>query len=92
VKKLPGGFRFNHYLIDDDEPLLFHTGPGKLLPPVREAIRRVIPAEQLSHIGLSHFEADECGSLNEFLAVSFHCRAALRQDRRARLGQRCRRP
>ena len=70
VKKLPGGFSFNQYLIDDDEPLLFHTGPRKLFPLVREAIGRVMPVERLRHIGFSHFEADECGSLNEFLAVA----------------------
>ena len=70
VQKLPGGFSFNQYLIDDDEPLLFHTGPRKLFPLVREAIGRVMPVERLRHIGFSHFEADECGSLNEFLAVA----------------------
>ena len=70
MQKLPGGFSFNQYLIDDDEPLLFHTGPRKLFPLVREAIGRVMPVERLRHIGFSHFEADECGSLNEFLAVA----------------------
>jgi flavorubredoxin len=87
VKKLPGGFSFNQYLIDDDEPLLLHTGPRKFFPLVREAISEVMPVERLRHIAFSHFEADECGSLNEFLAVA----PALRQDRGARLGQRHRR-
>lgn len=70
--KLPDGgqFNFNQYLIDDEDPLLFHTGPRKLFPLVREAIARVVPVESLRHVGLSHFEADECGSLNEFLAVA----------------------
>ncbi len=67
---LPGGFTFNQYLIVDDEPMLFHTGPRKMFPLVREAIETVIPAAKLSYVGLSHFEADECGSLNEFLAVA----------------------
>ncbi|MFL5267816.1 MAG: MBL fold metallo-hydrolase [Stellaceae bacterium] len=70
VTNLPGGFSFNQYLIDDDEPLLFHTGPRKLFPFVREAVGQVLPVERLRHIAFSHFEADECGSLNEFLAAA----------------------
>lgn len=67
---LPGGFSFNQYLVVDDEPLLFHSGPRKLFPMVREAIESVIPASSLRYLGLSHFEADECGSLNDFLAIA----------------------
>jgi hypothetical protein len=70
VKNLLGGFSFNQYLIEDDEPLLFHTGPRRLFALVREAISQVMPTERLRYIGFSHFEADECGSLNEFLAVA----------------------
>jgi flavorubredoxin len=70
VTKLPGGFSFNQYLIEDDEPLPFHTGPRKLFPFVRDAIGRVVPIERLRYIAFSHFEADECGSLNEFLAAA----------------------
>ena len=70
VTVLPGGFTFNQYLIVDEEPLLFHTGPRRLFPLVREAVEAVLPAERLRHVGLSHFEADECGALNEFLAVA----------------------
>ena len=62
----PGGFSFNQYLIVDDEPLLFHTGPRKMFPLVREAVLSVMPVEQLRHVALSHVEADECGSLNEW--------------------------
>jgi flavorubredoxin len=65
-----GGFTFNQYLIADDEPLLFHTGPRKLFPLVREAVARVLPVENLRYIAFSHVEADECGSLNEWLAVA----------------------
>jgi flavorubredoxin len=70
--KLPGGeqFNFNQYLIDDDDSLLFHTGPRKLFPLVRDAIARVTTVEKLRYVALSHFEADECGSLNDFLAVA----------------------
>ena len=65
-----GGFSFNQYLIVDDEPLLFHTGPRKMFPLVREAVASVMPVERLRHIAFSHVEADECGSLNEWLAAA----------------------
>jgi flavorubredoxin len=67
-----GGFSFNQYLVRDDEPLLFHSGPRKLFPLVRAAVATVMPVERLRYVGLSHFEADECGALNEFLAVAPH--------------------
>ena len=66
----PGAFNFNQYLIVDEAPMLFHTGQRQLFPLVREAIDAVIAVEQLRYIGLSHFEADECGALNEFLGVA----------------------
>ena len=67
---VPGGFSFNQYLIVDDEPLLFHTGLRKLFPVVLEGVRSVMPAEQLRYAAFSHFEQDECGSLNEWLAAA----------------------
>lgn len=67
---VPGGFSFNQYLILDDEPLLFHTGPRKMFPLVSEAVRHVMPVERLRHVAFSHVEADECGSLNEWLAAA----------------------
>jgi flavorubredoxin len=69
---LPGGlaFSFNQYLLVDDEPLLFHTGPRQLFPLVQEAIASLMPVERLRHVGFSHVEADECGSLNQWLAVA----------------------
>src|SRR5689334_24423650 len=66
----PGSFSFNQYLIVDDAPMLFHTGQRQLFPLVSEAIRAVLPLERLKFIGLSHFEADECGALNSFLAAA----------------------
>ena len=66
----PGGFSFNQYLIVDDEPLLFHTGPRRMFPLVREAVASVMPVERLRYLAFSHVEADECGSLNEWLAVA----------------------
>src|SRR5262249_31045697 len=65
-----GGFSFNQYLVVDDEPLLFHTGPRKLFPLVREAVESVIPVRRLKYIAFSHVEADECGSLNEWLEAA----------------------
>ena len=65
-----GAFNFNQYLIADDEPLLFHTGPRRMFPLVSEAVARVVPLQQLRYLACSHFEADECGSLNEILAVA----------------------
>lgn len=70
VTIVPGGFSFNQYLVLDDQPLLFHTGPRKMFPLVCEAVKSVMPVDQLSFIALSHFEADECGSLNEWLAAA----------------------
>jgi len=65
-----GGFSFNQYLIVDDEPLLFHTGPRKMFPLVHEAVASILPPERLRYIAFSHVEADECGSLNEWLAAA----------------------
>ena len=65
-----GQFSFNQYLIMDDEPLLFHTGPRKMFPLVREAVATVLPVERLRYIALSHVEADECGSLNDWLRIA----------------------
>jgi flavorubredoxin len=70
--QIPGGpdFNFNQYLVADDDPLLFHTGPRRLFPLVAEAIGKVLPLERLRYVAFSHFEADECGSLNDFLAAA----------------------
>ncbi len=64
------GMSFNQFLIDAEEPLLFHTGMRALFPLVREAVARVRPAEELRWITFGHYEADECGSMNEWLAVA----------------------
>ena len=67
---IPGGFTFNQYLIVDDCPLLYHTGPRKMFPLVHKAINSVIPVASLRYVGFSHYEADECGSLNDFLELA----------------------
>lgn len=66
----PGGFTFNQFLLLADEPLLFHTGMRQLFPQVSEAAARVVPPERLRWISFGHFEADECGSMNEWLAAA----------------------
>ena len=55
---IPGGFTFNQYLVVDDSPLLYHTGPRKMFPLVREAITAILPVSALRYIGFSHYEAD----------------------------------
>jgi flavorubredoxin len=67
--------QFNHFLVVDDEPLLYHTGMRRMFPTVLEAVRRVIDPETLRWIGFSHFEVDECGSLNDWLRVAPHAQA-----------------
>jgi flavorubredoxin len=66
----PGGFTFNQFLVDADEPLLFHTGPRRMFPLVSQAIARIVPLERLRWITFGHVESDECGAMNEFLAAA----------------------
>ena len=66
----PGGFTFNQFLIDADDPLLFHTGPRRMFPLVSQAIARIIPLKRLRWITFGHVESDECGAMNEFLAAA----------------------
>src|SRR4030095_6955617 len=62
--------QFNQFLVKDDEPLLFHTGMKALFPLVRDAVAKLIDPSRVRWVGLSHFEADECGSLNEWLQTA----------------------
>jgi flavorubredoxin len=66
----PAGFTFNQFLIDADEPLLFHCGLRGLFPLVSEAVSRVLPVERLRWITFGHVEADECGAMNQWLAAA----------------------
>ena len=66
----PGGLAFNQFLILGDEPLLFHTGMRALFPQVSEAIAKLMPPEKLRWISFGHYEADECGSMNQWLAIA----------------------
>jgi flavorubredoxin len=66
----PDGFTFNQFLIRADQPLLFHTGPRGMYPLIAEAVARVVPIEEVRWITFGHVEADECGSMNEWLAAA----------------------
>ena len=59
--------QFNQFLVRDDEPLLYHTGMREIFPAVRKAVASLIDPTELRWIGFSHFEPDECGSLNQWL-------------------------
>lgn len=70
---MPGGFTFNQILLVDEAPLLFHTGPRRMFPLVHEAVGRVLgDAAKLRYVSFSHVEADECGSMNQWLAAAPH--------------------
>jgi len=66
----PKGFTFNQFLVLGEEPLMFHTGLRKMFELNREALARIIPPERLRWIAFGHFEADECGAMNEWLSVA----------------------
>ena len=59
--------QFNHFLIKDDEPMLYHAGMRQMFPALLEAVGKIISPSQIRWIGFSHFEVDECGALNEWL-------------------------
>jgi flavorubredoxin len=61
---------FSHFLVRDDEPLLFHAGLRSMFPMLRDEVSRLIDVSKLRHIGFSHFESDECGALNQWLQVA----------------------
>src|SRR6516165_212585 len=64
------GIQFNQFLILDDEPFLMHTGFKAMFAATRDAVAKVLDPARLRWIGFSHFESDECGALNEWLAAA----------------------
>jgi len=72
----PVGFTFNQFLVTGAEPLLFHTGPRGLFPLVAEAVATVTPVAGLRWITFGHVEADECGSMNMWLAAASNSQVA----------------
>jgi hypothetical protein len=66
----PAGFSFNQYLINADQPLLFHTGPRGMFEDIRAALGRIVPVAKMRWISFGHIESDECGSMNQWLAAA----------------------
>ena len=66
----PEGFTFNQFLLDAEEPLLFHCGPRLMFPDIAEATERIMPLDRLRWISFGHFESDECGSMNRWLRAA----------------------
>jgi flavorubredoxin len=62
--------QFNHFLIKDEQPMLYHAGMKQMFPLLREAVGKLINPEEIRWIGFSHFEVDECGALNDWLALA----------------------
>lgn len=72
----PQGFTYNQFLLDAEEPLLFHTGMRGLFGAVSAAVTTVLPLSRLRWIAFGHVEADECGAVNDFLAACPHAQVA----------------
>lgn len=66
----PAGFTFNQFLVLGDSPLLFHAGHRRMFPLIRAAVARLMPPERLRWITFGHYEADECGAMNDWLAAA----------------------
>ena len=69
---LPEGFTFNQFLVDGEEPLLYHTGLRSTFEAVSGAVERIVGLDRLRWVAFSHVEADECGAMNEFLDACPH--------------------
>jgi flavorubredoxin len=72
----PTGFTFNQFLIDADEPTIFHAGPRRMFPAVSEAVASVLPLDRLRWVTFGHLEADECGAMNLFLGAAPNAQVA----------------
>jgi flavorubredoxin len=62
--------QFNHFLVRDEQPLLFHAGLRGMFPLLQQAVGELIDPARLRYIAWSHFESDECGALNEWLRIA----------------------
>lgn len=72
----PAGFAFNSFLVRGEQPLLFHTGLRKMFALNRDAVARLMPVENLRWIAFGHYEADECGAMNDWMAVAPNAQVA----------------
>ena len=75
----PIDLQFNHFLVRDDEPLLFHTGMRRMFPEVRDAVAKLLDPASIRWISWSHFEVDECGALNDWLQIAPRAQPACSQ-------------
>jgi len=66
----PAGFTFNQFLILGEDPLIFHTGLRRLFPAVQTTVAQIVAPERLRWITFGHYEADECGAMNDWLATA----------------------
>ncbi|MDH3323217.1 MAG: MBL fold metallo-hydrolase [Flavobacteriaceae bacterium] len=67
--------QFNHFLIKDEEPMLYHAGMRQMFPAILEAVTKLIDPSEIMWIGFSHFEVDECGALNDWLKIAPNAKA-----------------
>jgi flavorubredoxin len=67
---IPGGFTFNQFLIDAEEPFLFHCGLRAAHPDIAAAVGRIRPVDELRWLSFGHWEADESGAMNEWLTAA----------------------
>jgi flavorubredoxin len=74
---VPGGLTFNQFLVRGDEPLLFHTGPKAMFASVSEALSTIVATGTLRWVTFGHWEADESGALNDWLAAAPHAELAV---------------
>lgn len=72
----PAGFTFNQFLVLGDEPLMFHAGLKQMFQLNLATVRKIMPPERLRWIAYGHYESDECGALNDWLAVAPNATAA----------------
>ena len=64
----PYGITFNQFLIDDEAPTLIHTGEFGTYESVRRAISEVLDPKRLAKVILLHWEGDENGGMDRFMA------------------------
>ena len=72
----PDGFTFNQYLIDAEEPMMWHLGHRMFFDSVRAAVNSVVPVERIRWLSFAHIEADESGSINQWLAAAPNAQVA----------------
>ena len=57
------GITYNQFLIDDERPMLIHTGPIGMYKKIEARVKEVIPLQKLAYVSFLHFESDEWGGM-----------------------------